>query len=308
MTLHTAEIPVKMALPMSDASTKPDPYAPWRSRDYRCYAYSWFGMVFSKQIETLAVSVYFVNIYDPAEAPLALGLLGLVQALPVMLLAIAGGQIADRFNRRHVLMATLCVNTLVVDRAGDRGLDQRFRAADVHFAGHRGHRPGAGRSFAFGPAASTRAHRDLRQCGCLEQHDLLPGLGHRPCRRRRDHGAVGEPRGCLCHGGRMPGAGLGGLGRDAFPAGRSPQPVDLLAERRGGHPLRPRHQAHPGHDQPRPVCRVAGRRRPTCCPSLPRTSSTSVRSAWDFSARPTPWAPCAWPCCWSICRPCGAPA
>lgn len=52
---------------MSDASIKPDPYAPWRSRDYRRYTYSWFGMMFSKQIETLAASVYFVNIYSRAE-------------------------------------------------------------------------------------------------------------------------------------------------------------------------------------------------------------------------------------------------
>ena len=86
---------------------KPDPYAPWRRRDYRYYAGSWFVMTFSKQIETLAVSVYFVEIYSRTEAPLALGLMALVQALPVMLLAIAGGHLADRFDRRHVLMITL---------------------------------------------------------------------------------------------------------------------------------------------------------------------------------------------------------
>jgi MFS family permease len=98
---------------MSDASIKPDAYAPWRSRDYRRYAYSWFGMMFSKQIETLAASVYFVNVYSRADAPLALGVLGLVQALPVMLLSIAAGQIADRYNRRLVMMAMLSVSTLV---------------------------------------------------------------------------------------------------------------------------------------------------------------------------------------------------
>ena len=38
MTLHMARVPVKMALPMSDASTQPDPYAPWRNPDYRRYA------------------------------------------------------------------------------------------------------------------------------------------------------------------------------------------------------------------------------------------------------------------------------
>jgi MFS family permease len=100
-----------MFLPMSDTPTKLDPYAPWRSRDYRRYALSWFAMTFSKQIETLAVAVYFVEIYKPADAPLALGLMALVQAMPVMLLAIAGGQLADRLDRRHVLMATLSLGT-----------------------------------------------------------------------------------------------------------------------------------------------------------------------------------------------------
>ena len=112
MTLHTADVPVKMALPMSDALTKPDPYAPWRNRDFRHYACSWFAMTFSKQIETLAVSVHFVNIYDRVDAPLALGAMGLVQALPVMLLAIAGGQLADRFDRRRVMMATFALGIL----------------------------------------------------------------------------------------------------------------------------------------------------------------------------------------------------
>lgn len=107
MTLHAARWAVTMQVAMPDAPTKPDPYAPWRSRDYRRYAFSWFAMTFSKQVETLAVAVYFVNTYEPADAPLALGLMALVQALPVMLLAIAGGQIADRFDRRHVLMTTL---------------------------------------------------------------------------------------------------------------------------------------------------------------------------------------------------------
>jgi MFS family permease len=97
---------------MSESSAKPDPYAPWRSPDYRRLAGSWFAMTFSKQVETLAASVYFVNVYDPIDALLALGLMGLVQALPIMLLAIAGGQLADRFDRRNVMMATLSLSVL----------------------------------------------------------------------------------------------------------------------------------------------------------------------------------------------------
>ena len=73
MTLHTARVPVKMALPMSDAATKPDPYAPWRSRDYRCYACSWFLMAFSRRVEFVAVSVYLVSALQSSRRVLRLG-------------------------------------------------------------------------------------------------------------------------------------------------------------------------------------------------------------------------------------------
>jgi len=97
---------------MSDSTSTrpPDPYAAWRSRDYRRFAASWFLLMFSKQVETVAVLVY---IYDRTADPLALGWVGLAQALPVILLAIAGGQIADRFDRRRVLMLMLSLSTVV---------------------------------------------------------------------------------------------------------------------------------------------------------------------------------------------------
>ena len=98
---------------MAETPQHSDPYAPWRCRDYRCYELCWFGMTFSKHVETLAVSVYFVTIYDLGDAALALGMMGLVQALPVMLLAIAGGQLADRLDRRRLLMAMLGIRVLM---------------------------------------------------------------------------------------------------------------------------------------------------------------------------------------------------
>ena len=69
-------------------------------------------MTFSKHVETLAVAVHLVDTYDAKDAPLALGMMALVQALPVMLLAIAGGQLADRFDRRSVLLSTLVISLL----------------------------------------------------------------------------------------------------------------------------------------------------------------------------------------------------
>jgi len=85
-------------------------YAVWQNRDYRLFAASWFLMVFGKMVETVAVQVY---IYRRTGDALSLGIIGLVQALPVILLAIPGGQIADRCHRRRVMMATLAVSAAV---------------------------------------------------------------------------------------------------------------------------------------------------------------------------------------------------
>ena len=87
-----------------------DPYAAWRIRNYRLYAASWFLMTLAKQIETVAIGVY---VYALTRNALALGWLGLIQALPVMVLAIPAGQMADRRDRRLVTAATLAVTLLI---------------------------------------------------------------------------------------------------------------------------------------------------------------------------------------------------
>jgi MFS family permease len=92
---------------------KPDPYAAWRFRDFRLYAVSWFLLVFAREIETVAVGVH---VYYHTLNPLSLALVGLVRALPIIILAIAGGQLADRFNRRHVIVCTYSLS--VVSAAG----------------------------------------------------------------------------------------------------------------------------------------------------------------------------------------------
>ncbi|MEN6493101.1 MAG: MFS transporter [Thermoguttaceae bacterium] len=86
------------------------PYAAWQNADYRRYACSWFALTFGKQIETVAVGIH---LYERTRDPMALGWLGLVQALPVLLLAIPGGQIADRFDRRRVMILMLALGMFV---------------------------------------------------------------------------------------------------------------------------------------------------------------------------------------------------
>ncbi len=97
---------------MPAPATTPDPYALWRNPDYRCYAGSWFLVTFSRQIEFLAITVHFVRILSETQASFAMAMVGLARALPVMLLFIAGGHLADRFNRRNVMLLTFSLGTL----------------------------------------------------------------------------------------------------------------------------------------------------------------------------------------------------
>jgi len=95
---------------LTPAAPRPDPYAAWRIANYRRYAVSWFTMTISRQVETVAIGVY---VYAQTNSVLALGILGLVQALPVILLAIPGGQLADHVDRRLVLASMLGLTGLV---------------------------------------------------------------------------------------------------------------------------------------------------------------------------------------------------
>jgi MFS family permease len=75
--------------------------------------YRWFvsGRAFyvlALQMQTVAVSwqIYQRLKATPHQAALALGYIGLVQVVPVLLFSIPAGQVVDRFDRRLVLMGT----------------------------------------------------------------------------------------------------------------------------------------------------------------------------------------------------------
>ncbi|TGD62091.1 MFS transporter [Tabrizicola sp. WMC-M-20] len=73
----------------------------------RGYRYFWAATVlngFAIQIQTVAVGWY---IYDLTRNPLDLGLVGLSQFLPALLLVLVTGSVADRFPRRTILAMCL---------------------------------------------------------------------------------------------------------------------------------------------------------------------------------------------------------
>src|ERR1700759_2713881 len=75
------------------------PDALYRDRDL-------YSFVTARFISTLAIQVQSVaigwQIYDMERTPLALGLVGLCQFVPMFLLTLPAGDITDRFNQRRV--------------------------------------------------------------------------------------------------------------------------------------------------------------------------------------------------------------
>ena len=69
----------------------------------RQYAGSWFLITFSRRVEFAGISIYLAKTYSTSGAALGLAMMALVQAIPIILLAIPAGQIADRYNRHRVM-------------------------------------------------------------------------------------------------------------------------------------------------------------------------------------------------------------
>lgn len=80
-----------------------DPYLALRSGNYRCFAAGSIMSVTGQQMLGVAVGWQLYQLTDSATA---LGLVGFVQVLPVVLLTLPAGQLADRVSRKGILLAT----------------------------------------------------------------------------------------------------------------------------------------------------------------------------------------------------------
>ena len=89
---------------MSDA-----PAAVHRDRDFGIFLGSRFLSTAAMQIQSVAVGW---QVYEIARTPLALGLVGLAQFIPMFLLTLPAGDISDRFDQRKVLAASLFVEAI----------------------------------------------------------------------------------------------------------------------------------------------------------------------------------------------------
>ena len=88
---------------------KHDPYAAFRLPVYRKYVIGWFIAALGTRIQSVAIGW---EMYQRTGEALSLGLVGLMQAVPTMLLALPSGFIADRYNRRKIAAASLVGMTI----------------------------------------------------------------------------------------------------------------------------------------------------------------------------------------------------
>ena len=86
------------------AQAEHDPYSALRVPAFRRYMSGNFLAILGLQMQSAAVAW---EVYDRTGAPISLALVGLVQVLPVLGLAIFAGHVADRFNRRYIIMSAV---------------------------------------------------------------------------------------------------------------------------------------------------------------------------------------------------------
>ena len=89
-----------------------------------------FALLFTTRLASnianhmLAVAIGY-QVYELTDSALNLGLIGLVQFLPPLLLMLPAGQVADRYNRRFVLRCCFAIPSGLLKR-GCNGISLSF--------------------------------------------------------------------------------------------------------------------------------------------------------------------------------------
>ncbi len=82
-----------------------------RHRDFRLIVIAFVAEAFALQMAFVAIGW---QVYSVRENPLDLGLVGLAEFLPLLLLALPAGQLADRVPRRNLLTVMTSINVVVL--------------------------------------------------------------------------------------------------------------------------------------------------------------------------------------------------
>ena len=169
-----------MTSPLAGAA---DRYAAFRHRPFALYFLSRFFETFAMEI--ISVSVGW-QVYDITREPFDLGLIGLTQFMPALLLTLVTGSIADQFGRRAIMIvceSVSLVSALALALFTFAGLPSVLPIFAILIA------LGISRAF-FGPASQSLGAEPRPARGPAERHRLeLDLVADRLDRRARSPAA-----------------------------------------------------------------------------------------------------------------------
>ena len=96
-------------LRQSPVPAKPDPYLALRFVDFRLFLIGIFIASMGEQMINVALGW---ELYERTGSALVLGLVGLVQVTPILLLSLPAGHIADRYNRKRIMLIAVAIIAL----------------------------------------------------------------------------------------------------------------------------------------------------------------------------------------------------
>src|SRR5204863_1673847 len=91
------------------AATATGPYAVLQNRDFLLYLIGRFIASLGQQMLTVAVGW---ELYERTHSALALGLVGLTQMVPMVLLILPAGHVADNCDRKRTILRTVLLAAL----------------------------------------------------------------------------------------------------------------------------------------------------------------------------------------------------
>ncbi len=94
---------LEQELPGGHEAAGHDPYASLRFSDYRLFVIGFFVSVIGGQMEGVAARY---EIFHKTDSAMSLGWVGLALAVPMLLLTLPAGQLADAMSRRRIIVVT----------------------------------------------------------------------------------------------------------------------------------------------------------------------------------------------------------
>jgi MFS family permease len=85
----------------------PQPIRPWSSLTYRDYRLLWIASVLSSLAGQIRNVSTLYQVYDISGSAFKLGLTGFLETLPFIVFGLYAGAVADAFNRKKLLVATI---------------------------------------------------------------------------------------------------------------------------------------------------------------------------------------------------------